>query len=85
MAFSLVFSEDENDVFRVSRSAMISLANLTKSDKAKVEAAIKELTADYNEANKGIGLQRIDNKVQMVTGSDNAQLVKNFIKEETRY
>lgn len=59
------------------------LANLTQADKDKVEAAIKELMAEYSQENKGIAVQRIDDKIQMVTVGDNAKLVKDFIKEET--
>ena len=59
------------------------LIDLTKSDKEKINAAIKELMADYNQADKGIQIQRIGDKIQMVSSVDNTRLVKDFIKEET--
>ena len=59
------------------------LINLTKADKDKIEAAIKELMTDYNQADKGIQVQKIGDKVQMVTSADNTRLVKDYIKEET--
>ncbi len=59
------------------------LTDLTKAEKDKVEQAIKELIAEYNQEDKGISIQNIGDKVQMVTSTDNAKLVKDYIKEET--
>lgn len=59
------------------------LINQTKAEKDKVEVAIKELMADYNQDTKGVGIQKIGDKVQMVTSADNSKLVKDYIKEET--
>lgn len=59
------------------------LASLTKAEKDKVEAAIKELMKDYNDQPRGVSVSKSGDKVQMVTGADNAQLVKDYIKEET--
>jgi len=59
------------------------LVNQTKADKDKVESAIKELMSDYNQEEKGIQVQQIGDKVQMVTAADNSKLVKAYIKEET--
>ncbi|MFA6214995.1 MAG: SMC-Scp complex subunit ScpB [Patescibacteria group bacterium] len=59
------------------------LVDLTKAEKDKVEQGIKELMADYNQPDKGIQVQRIGDKVQMVTLADNGKMVKDFIKEET--
>jgi len=59
------------------------LANLTKSNPDKVKRAIRELRADYNQKDKGIAIQKIGDKVQMVTAGDNAKVVKDYIKEET--
>ncbi len=59
------------------------LADLAKGEKKAVEAAVAELIAEYNQADKGIAIQQIGEEVQMVTVADNAKLVKDFIKEET--
>ena len=59
------------------------LVSITKSDKAKVGQAVDELMEEYNKEGKGIGVSKIGEKVQMVTGSSNAKLVASFIKEET--
>ncbi len=67
-----------NQPFTVKR-----LADLTKSEKDKVEAAVKELISDYNQPEKGTQIQKIGDKIQMVTAPDNTKLVKDFIKEET--
>lgn len=58
------------------------LTNLTNSEKDKVEIAIKELVDDYNQAGRGVQIQKIGDKVQMVTSADNSKLVKDYIKEE---
>ena len=59
------------------------LVDLTKTEKDKVEAAIKELMVDYNQEGKGVAVQKIGDKIQMVTAADNVKLVKDYIKEET--
>jgi len=59
------------------------LASLVKSEKEAVEKAVAELTTDYKASERGIRLQRIADKVQMVTDAQSAKLVKDFIKEET--
>lgn len=59
------------------------LVDLTKSEKEKVETAIKELMNDYNQEGRGIQIQKIGDKIQMVTAGDNSKFVKDFIKEET--
>jgi len=67
-----------NQPFKIKK-----LVDLTKTEKKGVEEAIAQLMAEYNNAEKGISLQRIGDEVQMVTAADNAKLVKDFIKEET--
>ncbi|MDD2806955.1 MAG: SMC-Scp complex subunit ScpB [Patescibacteria group bacterium] len=59
------------------------LADITKSEKADVGKAVEELMTEYNNDDKGIQIQKIDDKVQMVTSGENSKLVKDFIKEET--
>lgn len=59
------------------------LADITKSEKSDVIKAIEELMAEYNTVDKGIQIQKIDDKVQMVTSGENSKLVKDYIKEET--
>ena len=59
------------------------LADLTKSERDKVEEAVKELMAGYNQEGKGMAVQKIGDNVQMVTSADNSKLVKDYIKEET--
>jgi segregation and condensation protein B len=59
------------------------LVDLTKSEKNKVETAIKELMDFYNQEERGIQIQKIGDKIQMVTLADNSKLVKDYIKEET--
>jgi len=59
------------------------MVDLTKSEKIKIEKVIQELMTEYNKEGKGIAIQRIGDKVQMVTSAENSKLVKDYIKEET--
>lgn len=67
-----------NQPFKIKK-----LADLTKTDKAAAEAAVAELIAEYNQAGRGVRIQKIGEEVQMATASDNSKLVKDYIKEET--
>lgn len=59
------------------------IVNLTKTDKEKVETAVKELMEQYNAESRGINIQKIGDKFQMVTSGDNAKIIKDFVKQET--
>lgn len=67
-----------NQPFKIKK-----LADLTKAEKKDAEAAVGKLIAEYNQAGRGISIQKIGEEVQMATASDNAKLVKDYIKEET--
>ncbi|MFA6322438.1 MAG: SMC-Scp complex subunit ScpB [Candidatus Buchananbacteria bacterium] len=67
-----------NQPFKIKK-----LADLTKAEKKDVEAVVQDLINDYNQAGKGIRVQRLEDEVQMITAPENAKLVKDFIKEET--
>ena len=60
------------------------IITLTKSEKSKVEIAIKELMDEYNnnDSDRGMSIQKIEDKIQMVTSPDNAKVIKDFLKEE---
>jgi len=59
------------------------LADLAKAETSAVQKALDELIVEYNQPEKGISIQKIDDKVQMVSSPDNTVAVKQFIKEET--
>jgi len=63
--------------------AIKKLVDMTKSESAKVNEAVKELIAEYNQQDKGIQIAKIGSKVQMITASENSKFVKDFIKDET--
>ena len=67
-----------NQPFTIKR-----LMELTGADKKSIEQSLTELTNFYNSSDRGINVQFLDGKVQMVTAGENAGLVKHFIKEET--
>lgn len=58
------------------------LVNITKADKEKVEESVKQLMEEYNSDNRGVNIQKIDDKLQMVSSGDNAKIVKDFLKQE---
>ena len=58
------------------------LADLLKVEKKEVEQAVLELMTDYNQDHRGLHLQKVDDKVQLVTSPDNSKLIKDYIKEE---
>ena len=59
------------------------LAELTGQEKSAVKQEIKSLMAEYNQADKGIHIQKIGLKFQMVTNSANGKLIAEFLKDET--
>jgi len=59
------------------------LVELTKAEKSSVNEAMNQLIAEYNQQGRGVAIQKIDDKVQLVTAAENAKLVKDFIKAET--
>lgn len=59
------------------------LAELIGEQKDDVVEAVESLIVDYNAKNRGVQIQKVGDKIQMVTAGENAKLVKDFIKEET--
>lgn len=58
------------------------LVNITKADKDKVEESVKQLMNEYNSEGRGVNIQKIDDKLQMVSSGDNAKIIKDFLKQE---
>lgn len=83
-SMSTLKSKIESLLFITNQPLSIKrLEQLTKGDGAAIKAALEELTAQYGPSERGILIQRLGDKVQMVTTGENAKLVKEFIKEET--
>ena len=59
------------------------LAGIMKNTVKEIEQAGDELVDDYKEAMRGIQIIKNNSKYQMVSSSDNARLVQEFIKDET--
>lgn len=59
------------------------LAELIKKDKKEIENAGKELVEEYRNNKKGIQIIKNSFKLQMVSSSENAKLIQEFIKDET--
>lgn len=63
--------------------AIIQLAGLIKADAAEIEKAGDELVVEYESENKGMRIIKDNAKYQMVTSPDNAELIRELIKDET--
>jgi len=60
-----------------------NLIERTGAKKEEVEQAIEAIMQKYNQEGYGVRIQKIDDKVQMVTAPESAELVKEFMKDET--
>jgi segregation and condensation protein B len=59
------------------------LADLTKSEPKDIEEAGDKLLAECREKNSGMQILKNGSSFQMVTSSDNAELIQEFVKDET--
>ncbi|HDQ22907.1 MAG TPA: SMC-Scp complex subunit ScpB [Candidatus Uhrbacteria bacterium] len=62
--------------------AVKRIAELTGAKKDEVKKELRVIKEEYNQPGKGINLQKIGLKYQMVTNPENSQIVSGFIKEE---
>jgi segregation and condensation protein B len=65
--------------------ALKEIANIIgeKVSAKEINAAIEELTKDYQTQDRGLQIIKNGTEAQMVTAGSNAETVQNFIKEET--
>jgi len=78
-----VITQMESILFVASKPISIrelSVALKTKED--DVKTALEELKSKYNHNESGLRILVIDDKIQMATNPDNAEVVDKFIKEE---
>lgn len=59
------------------------LADLIKQDSKELEKAGDELVEEYKNTKKGIQIIKNGQKLQMVSSSENAKLIQEFIQDET--
>jgi segregation and condensation protein B len=59
------------------------LAAATKAKTKELEDALTELTADYNQSERGLAVIKNNGQYQLTTAADNAGLVQEFLKDET--
>jgi len=59
------------------------IAKLFALEAKEIKQAIEKLQNDYQENNRGMRLTITNDKVQLVSASENSDIVKAFIKEET--
>ena len=55
----------------------------TAKNKEMIEKAVLALEEKYNQEGSGINIQRIGEKVQMVTSSENTEMISDYVKDET--
>jgi segregation and condensation protein B len=63
--------------------AVSQLVDLIKIDEKEIRAACDHLVEEYKTNNKGVQIIKDGNKYQMVSSPENAQLIQEFIKDET--
>jgi len=58
------------------------MSEVLGKDKKEIAAAAEELMNDYNEAERGIHIQKASTSYQMVTTAESSFIIKDFIKSE---
>lgn len=58
------------------------IIELTGGKNDDVKKELSNLVEEYNQTDKGINIQKIGSKYQMVTNPDNAKMISSFLKEE---
>ncbi|MFA6526690.1 MAG: SMC-Scp complex subunit ScpB [Candidatus Buchananbacteria bacterium] len=62
--------------------SVTELAKLTDSDKPVMENALMELTIEYKEKAGGVELLKLEDKYQLATTAENAELISKFLNTE---
>ncbi|MBD3360143.1 MAG: SMC-Scp complex subunit ScpB [Candidatus Buchananbacteria bacterium] len=76
-------SKIESLLFITTRPLDIKkISELTGGKKDEVKKEITNLFDEYNQKDKGINIQKIGTKYQMVTNANNAKIISEFLKEE---
>ena len=63
--------------------ALSEIAKLFELETTEIKTAIEKLQKDYQDNGRGIHVTITNDKVQLVSASENSDIVKAFIKEET--
>lgn len=63
--------------------SITEIAKLTEEPKEILEEKILELLKEYKESNRGIQIIKNQDRYQMVSLSDNAEVTQKFLKNET--
>lgn len=65
-----------------SSLAVSKIANLIKIKNQEAKKALDELKEEYASGGRGLAIAAVEDKYQMVTSSENAEMVQSFVKEE---
>jgi len=77
-------SQLESLLFIAARSLSVKeMAKAVKKDIREVEAAAEELLQEYKDQGRGLQLVKNGSQFQMVSSSENSQLIQDFIQDET--
>lgn len=76
-------SKIESLLFITTRPLSVNkISEIVEGDKAEVKAELEKIFAEYNQPDRGINLQKIDNDYQLITNPENSKMVAEFLKEE---
>jgi segregation and condensation protein B len=81
--FMSLKSKIESLLFITTRPLSVNrIAEIVEGDKAEVKTELEKLFVEYNQPDRGVNLQKIDNDYQLITNAENSQMVAEFLKEE---
>lgn len=80
----MFISKLESILFIANRPLSVKrLMEICDATKEEIEAALAEITEGYREGNRGLRLVRSGNDVQMSSAPENAELMQEFLRDET--
>jgi segregation and condensation protein B len=80
---NMLKSQLESILFIANKPLTVKeLASLSDRSKEEVETCLAFLADEYNQTDRGIRLVELNNSFQLVTNSNNRQIIENFLKEE---
>jgi len=76
-------SQIESLLFITTRPLSLKqIIELTGSKKDEIKKEVANLMEEYNQADKGINIQKLALKYQMVSNAENSKMISKFLKEE---
>lgn len=77
-------SQIESLLFMAAKPMTLkSLAKILKLETEDIALAVQELAQDYKVGSRGLQIAQIEDQIQLTSTPENAQLLENFVKDET--